>query len=114
MPKKNVSRCSIPVKRHEKKAFVKITNNNANEEKRILSIAAYDKNDEDQKHIPIFVDQKRAETITLKPAEAKVCEIDVTNVAKKVVFECTQTGGGSGLSVSSRSSGPIHSEIGIK
>ncbi|MFB4162932.1 hypothetical protein ACE1TI_03615 [Alteribacillus sp. JSM 102045] len=113
MAKKNVSRCSIPV-RNKKELYVKIKNNSAAQKPRKLNMNAYDKDSVEKESLPIYLNDQLIKADTLKYGEEKIYKIEAANVKRKVVFETTQIKGGSGLTVSSKNKGAIHAEIGIK
>ncbi|MDQ0300687.1 hypothetical protein J2S78_003155 [Salibacterium salarium] len=114
MSKKNVSRSSIPVKKGKTEMLVKIINGSIGKETRKLQMNAYDKDSEQKESLPIYLNDKRTHTATLKPGGEQIYKIDVSGVNKKVVFEAIQMKGGSGLSVKSKNSGTINAEIKIK
>ncbi|SDI70618.1 hypothetical protein [Alteribacillus bidgolensis] len=114
MAKKNVSRCSIPVRNGKNELYVKIKNNTAAQKARKLAMKAYDKDSAEKESLPIYLNDKLIKSDILKYGEDKVYKIDVSNVSRKVVFEATQFSGGKGLSVSSKNRGFINAEIGIK
>ncbi|HZG59249.1 MAG TPA: hypothetical protein VEY68_01815 [Anoxybacillus sp.] len=113
MAKRNISRCSIPVKNGKRKLLVKVKNSD-NKNSRTFKLNAYDKDSVTKESLPIFLNDKPKNEDTLGPGSEKVYSIDVTNVKSKVVFEIIQEKGGSGISVSTKNKGPSSAEISLK
>ncbi len=113
MAKRNISRCSIPVKNGKDTLLIKLKNSNE-KDSRTFKLNAYNKDSDTQESLPIYLDNKPTNADTLGPGSEKIYSIDAKNVKRKVVFEVIQETGGSGISVSTKSKGPSSVEISLK
>lgn len=114
MSKRNISRCTIPVKKaKDNMLFVKVTNGNM-DYSREFKMNAFDIDSLEKELLPVYVEENISDRDTLKAEEEKVYKIDVTGVKSKVVFEIIQEKGGSSIGVSSKNKGSSDVEIRFK
>ncbi|MDT8862083.1 hypothetical protein N0O92_17880 [Alkalihalobacillus sp. MEB130] len=114
MAKRNISRCSVPVKRaKDNMLYVKVLNT-SEAYSRNFKMRAYDKDAVSEESLPIYLDDKLIDKDKLGAGKEVIYVVDVENVKRKVVFEIIQEKGSSGIGVSSKNRGPVNVEIRFK
>ncbi|MFM9278802.1 hypothetical protein [Paenibacillus jiagnxiensis] len=113
MSQTNISRCTLPAKKDSDSLYVEIRNSNE-KFSRQFNLNAYDKNSSEKESLPVYVDDQLTLKDTLEPGSQKVYRIDVSKVDGKIVFEISQTKGGSGIKVSRNNKNPASVVLQLK